>query len=485
MSVYTIPEEVIGIPLFVPPTNDYFQIENGGLPNGDDCLIVNGAVNRDYKAFQAAQSGPGSGIFTSRAGPNWSVSFWFKCSATGTPDTSPSGMQQITNVLFGVQTIAGVVAYSTTDYTFLVVAANQGGLARIGICANTGGGIAYTNVCRDGNWHLIVITCTSTLDCYVDTDASPPAALSSSRSGTVSMTEPYFAIGAYGEHANSRGYGEQWRIGKLMFHDHALTHAERISLVMAMGVAATLPYSGTYYELVVPSMVTSMEVELYGAQGGSISSGTPVIGGKGGYLKSLHTVTPGETIRCYVGQQGKVANGGTIFNGGGISQGSSSSSGMGGGGATDIRRTPFALANRMAVAGAGGGSGAGFPNSQPNKAGGDGGGNGPGANGLPSTISQAGGGGASTSAGGTAGGSGGTWGGTPTAGALGVGGEGGIYHAGGGGAGIYGGGGGPGNNGPGSGGGGSGGVLDGGTVLASSSGNRSGDGLATARWIFP
>lgn len=236
MSTYTIPEEIIGLPLFVPPGNDYFSIEDGGLPNGDDCLIVQGAVSRSYKAFQAAPT-LSPNLFLSRNTNEWSVSFWFKCAATGTP-TDITGQPMKNNVIFGVQTIEGVNSYSALNSTWLVCAQNQGGVARLSLWANDGGGNAMTNVCRDGNWHLVVFTVSTggsgAMDGYVDLDASPPAGLSANKGGTVAMTEPYFCIGAYGNHANSLGYDQQFRIAKLAFHDHKLTRAERASLFSDM-----------------------------------------------------------------------------------------------------------------------------------------------------------------------------------------------------------------------------------------------------------
>lgn len=485
---YLIPEEIIGVPLFVPDEFDYFQVEAGGLPNGDACLIVNGAVSQDYKAFQPAPT-LSPNLFRSRNTNEWSCSFWFKAAAGAV--TSTNGPHN--NVLFSVQTRPGVSTYSNLGtYVWNVVAYDEGGGGvnqRIAICASDAGGMAMTEVVRDGNWHLIVINVSTgaagAIDCYTDASVNPPSALSSTKSGTVSITDDlYFGLGAYGIHANSRGFGRQWRIGKLMFHDHKLTWSERIALMSAMGVAANLPYTGSYYSLTVPATGTStLEVELYGAAGANTESGGSGLGGQGGYLKSRHTVTAGETIRIYIGQQGQY-NETAAFNGGGLSKGSTTTQGGGGGGATDIRRTPFALADRLAVAGAGGGAGAGYPNGQPDKNGGHGAGNGAGDNGLAATNGLAGGGGGQVASGGTAGGSGGTWSGTPTAGTLGTGGDSGIYHGGGGGAGIYGGGGGPGHVGPGSGGGGSGGVLDGGTVVSSSTGTRSGNGLATVKFIF-
>ena len=120
----------------------------------------------------------------------------------------------------------------------------------------------------------------------------------------------------------------------------------------------------------VPADVTSVKVTLYGGGGGNYSSpwrtGPVGIPGKGGMISSFVPVTPGEVLMVMVGStpgtggpNGESPAGG--FNGGGFGNGA-------GGGATDIRRSPYTLADRILIAGAGGGS-----NIQEGSFGGDGG----------------------------------------------------------------------------------------------------------------
>jgi len=111
-------------------------------------------------------------------------------------------------------------------------------------------------------------------------------------------------------------------------------------------------YTGSNQPYVVPAGITSLIFEVWGAQGGE--------GGNGGYAKGIISVTPGETLRIYVGGQGffnnycnQAVNKGAGINGGG----GANCYGMGGGGATDIRRSPYGLADRIIVAGGGGGRG--------------------------------------------------------------------------------------------------------------------------------
>lgn len=116
----------------------------------------------------------------------------------------------------------------------------------------------------------------------------------------------------------------------------------------------TYIYTGAAQLYVVPEGVTSITVELRGAQGGSSGS---AVGGTGAVITATLAVTPGESIQINVGGSGN--SGG--WNGG-------ARGGSGGGGATDIRRPAFsttsscafdlscALADRVLVAGAGGGA---------------------------------------------------------------------------------------------------------------------------------
>jgi len=110
--------------------------------------------------------------------------------------------------------------------------------------------------------------------------------------------------------------------------------------------------SNTYH---VPAGVTSVSFDILGAGGGN-DTGIAPAPGKGGRLQGTLTVTPGDALTVNVGGAGSMgtlsgAAGG--FNGGGNSFGFGGS----GGGATDIRLNGTSLAQRVAVAGGGAGSG--------------------------------------------------------------------------------------------------------------------------------
>ena len=103
----------------------------------------------------------------------------------------------------------------------------------------------------------------------------------------------------------------------------------------------TFNYTGGVQTYTVPTCVTSLIIETYGAQG---QGGA---GGNGGYAKGEMLVTSGQVFNIYAGGQ----NG---YNGGGIGWANSPKNG---GGASDVRLTGNALADRVIVAGGGGAGG--------------------------------------------------------------------------------------------------------------------------------
>lgn len=269
--------------------------------------------------------------------------------------------------------------------------------------------------------------------------------------------------------------------------DAGTSYQYRVIWQSAPPVAAsqTFNYTAAAQTVVVPAGRTMCTFDLRGAAGGSVTTN----GGMAGREQGTIAVTAGETLQINVGGAGSygvtdtntIAAGG--FNGGGSGHCS-------GGGATDIRRSPNALANRLAVAGGGGGSGA---NSAGVGAGGGGGGGyfgggGAGANstgtanGTNGVIGVGGNGGTTTTtpsavAAGAAGGNGGGVAGVNGANGYSVGGGGGTASAGG--VGTVSVGGGPGS---GAGGGGSGFTDPSATGVAHTVGVQSGNGVAVLTW---
>ena len=244
----------------------------------------------------------------------------------------------------------------------------------------------------------------------------------------------------------------------------------------------TFTYAGDYYMWPVPADVRSMSLSISGAQGGrSGGNGTKTLG-------TFKTIPTGN-LYVYVGGQGSSGNGAAGGYNGGGQAGSGHGDEGSGGGATDIR-TSTLLADRIAVAAGGGGTGGWIGGSGAMGSGTTGiaGGNGQGLGGGAGTSSVGGSGGSSYGAATTPG----------TAGSLGQGGSGGsantpgstVAGGGGGGGGFYGGGGGGADTDPvgvDGGGGGSGSSYANSTKLQSVayySGAQAGDGIASITYNF-
>lgn len=135
----------------------------------------------------------------------------------------------------------------------------------------------------------------------------------------------------------------------------------------------TFTYNGTTQSFTVPACVTSIQVDVRGAQGGNGGNGqycsNTVLGGLGGRVQATLAVTPGQVITVVAGQQGNAGNsncssacsGGTggyggLFNGvnGNNTSTGTTASGGGGGGASYVQISGTAVA----IGGGGGGGGA-------------------------------------------------------------------------------------------------------------------------------
>jgi hypothetical protein len=218
-------------------------------------------------------------------------------------------------------------------------------------------------------------------------------------------------------------------------------------------------FLGFVQKYTVPNGVTSLAVDVSGAEGGGLgtlgsprTNGTDHIGGRGGRVTGTLPVSRGQVLYVYVGGAGTVNNNGVAggWNGGGNGNYSGS-----GGGASDIRSTAGDPNTRLVTAGGGGGQTPGVGGFGANDRTGAGGGT---TGGAGSGLGGIGGGGGGTPTGGGAGGTGGTANGA--AGGFSTGGNGGQTgwsNGGGGGGGWYGGGGGAGTGGNGDGGAGGGG----------------------------
>jgi len=122
-------------------------------------------------------------------------------------------------------------------------------------------------------------------------------------------------------------------------------------------------YTGRVQSWTVPSCVTRVKIEVWGAQGGNSMDCLRTIqpdGGLGGYTVGELNVGNGQVLYILVGGQGRVGTNGT-FDGGYNGGGDGGRYGAGGGGATDLRSILNDLDSRIIVAGGGGGGNTGCP----------------------------------------------------------------------------------------------------------------------------
>lgn len=263
----------------------------------------------------------------------------------------------------------------------------------------------------------------------------------------------------------------------------------------------TFDFTGAMQTITVPSCLTHAKIQVYGAQGGNAKIGGT--GGLGGYAEGILTVAPGSVLNVFVGGQNGYNGGGTGGRDGNTTYGGTDGTlAPSGGGASDVRVNGTALADRVIVAGGGGGAGDNgtWPACQTSGPAGNGGAGGA-LDGLPGTAGtgspcNCGGGGGGGGAGGTQanGGTHGTYSGSTAClranwtaggdGSLGQGGSGStVYYngqggSGGGGGGWYGGGAGANGSDTTPGGGGGGGASYVGALASASTtaGVRSGNG---------
>ena len=86
---YTIPETIVGVPLFVPDTHNTISLEAAGMPNGNPCLRVRGDSDPDFLMFHRGKQTPTKlqqwtdTIVSDTTGI--SMTFWIKVADPGTP----------------------------------------------------------------------------------------------------------------------------------------------------------------------------------------------------------------------------------------------------------------------------------------------------------------------------------------------------------------------------------------------------------------
>lgn len=247
MASFEIPEEIIGVPLFVPDLNNYFSVEAAGMPNGDSCLIVHGDVSQDYKAFQKPQV-TSPALFTDGSVLNWAMTAWLKMGAL-TNDVTATMLK----TMLSIQTIDadhqhlanayGAPAGGSTNSKTLWAMTHYGTtgvywrrLAQNGFSA--GSPACGTTALATSLWKMVTINVIGNVqaDMYIDDSATAVSSGSGGNfyGGQAANASRMFCIGAYSDHAAASGRPGEWRIGKLAFHDHPLNLTERSLLYHAM-----------------------------------------------------------------------------------------------------------------------------------------------------------------------------------------------------------------------------------------------------------
>lgn len=246
MPSYVIPEEVTGVPLFVPEANDFFSIEDGGLPNGDPCLVVHGDVSNNYKAYQLAPT-LSKDIFHLREGSltgGWAMTCWLKLSNLSVPANGRPMFGCSNSVASG-----GFTYGRNNNIKFLVGTRNTNGIA---VTLQPGNDVVspssamncyiYNNSAWNavsGQWHLFTMNVYPSGGFYGgltavflnDSNSSVSDSYGIGLGGGISATQ-YLHIGPYSN--NYVGRADEWRMAKWAFHDHPLNQTERTLLYDTM-----------------------------------------------------------------------------------------------------------------------------------------------------------------------------------------------------------------------------------------------------------
>ena len=330
---------------------------------------------------------------------------------------------------YSVTPLTGVTSYTWTVPVGTTIVSGQGTSSIVATNGTTPGniGVSATGPCGTSTVTTLAITIGNFFASPVAL-ATPSAVCSGSTSqlsATAADSIKWWTAATGGTLLGTSASAANFPVTPLSTTTYYAGTRQGIAYV---SVTDTFSYTGNYITWTVPAGNTSITVQVKGAEGGNNTQGSNNPGGEGGDVVGTYPVTPGQALRIYIGGTTSSATGG--WNGGGNGAPNGPGYGKGGGGASDIRVSPYALANRIFVGAGGGGGGW---NCSNNNYGGKGGGlTGQGGFQCGSEGQYCLGG--SQTAGGTSTG-------MATPGTLGVGGNCTDYYGGGGGGGYYGGGG--------------------------------------------
>ena len=227
MASYTIPEEVTGIPFFVPDGHDYFEIVSGGLPNGDPSLRVRGDISADYKAFcPLPVTSPNIGANNT----SWAFSCWAKLPATG--GTGSDFTHLILSAMRGDFASTGPGSTSfislnawTTPQIGFVRAIGSAGASQFAIR----GGV------RNNTWTLLTVNVPNTSQTGAFYQNESTVVGFDTQTAQANPSSPlYLAIGKYSSMSGPTSWPVDFQIAKIAFHDHHLNATERSLMWNAM-----------------------------------------------------------------------------------------------------------------------------------------------------------------------------------------------------------------------------------------------------------
>lgn len=242
-----ITEVIQALDLFAGGVDDVFEIEPGGMPNGDECLVVRGDISQNGRAYDnvAGVTSPDivSPTFVNAPG---TIVLWLKLGSLGGSDL---GTANTRNSILTVQNETSVVQNAIQETSVSVTGSWKicaGGIDGLTVVFGTswkssGGTKQYrgtSQVLTVDTWHMMAISNVTgaTSGIRSSLDGGPyinPAGSSRSTSSSASSASEL----AIGSRSTATGVGLRpgvWRIGKVSFHAGLLTQPQLVDLYDSM-----------------------------------------------------------------------------------------------------------------------------------------------------------------------------------------------------------------------------------------------------------
>lgn len=254
MAAATIPEQVIGLPLFVPSGNNFFSLAAGAMPNGDDCLNILGATSNDALAIQRCSTTGTLGMIFGNAlttGDDYAMTFWIRVTDPGTP----TGKLFTCKDYQGAYVTGSVGGGGSSLDRWWVAISESSGLCVLTFNRRQSRDAIHTRVLGTftyGMWHMVTLNVAYggavnvlTLDAYVDVLPGTTGNVTATGAFSVPMVgNPHFAIGGFA--SGFDGVNANVQLGKVAFFDHVLTLAQRTTLYDLMMPVSQSGLEGWY-----------------------------------------------------------------------------------------------------------------------------------------------------------------------------------------------------------------------------------------------